>query len=35
LLNPDDIADAYWYLHRQGRSAWSQEIDLRPFNESF
>jgi NAD(P)-dependent dehydrogenase (short-subunit alcohol dehydrogenase family) len=35
LLNPADIADAYWYLHRQGRSAWSQEIDLRPFNESF
>lgn len=35
LLNPADIADAYWYLHRQGRSAWSQEIDLRPFNETF
>ncbi|MGF6551874.1 SDR family NAD(P)-dependent oxidoreductase [Paraburkholderia youngii] len=35
LLNPDDIAEAYWHLHRQGRSAWSQEIDLRPFNESF
>lgn len=35
LLNPDDIADAYWYLHQQGRSAWSQEIDLRPFNETF
>lgn len=35
LLNPADIADAYWYLHQQGRSAWSQEIDLRPFNESF
>ncbi|ABE36050.1 short chain dehydrogenase family protein [Paraburkholderia xenovorans LB400] len=35
LLDPADIADAYWYLHRQSRSAWSQEIDLRPFNESF
>ncbi|MBB5401808.1 SDR family NAD(P)-dependent oxidoreductase [Paraburkholderia youngii] len=35
MLNPDDIAEAYWHLHRQGRSAWSQEIDLRPFNESF
>lgn len=35
LLSPDEIADAYWYLHRQGRSAWSQEIDLRPFNETF
>ncbi|MFT4067288.1 SDR family NAD(P)-dependent oxidoreductase [Paraburkholderia sp.] len=35
LLQPEDIADAYWHLHRQQRSAWSQEIDLRPFNESF
>jgi NAD(P)-dependent dehydrogenase (short-subunit alcohol dehydrogenase family) len=35
LLNPDDIADAYWNLHTQPRSAWSQEIDLRPYNESF
>ncbi|HYS68111.1 MAG TPA: SDR family NAD(P)-dependent oxidoreductase [Paraburkholderia sp.] len=35
LLDPDDIADAYWHLHQQRRSAWSQEIDLRPFNESF
>ena len=35
LLNPDDIAEAYWHLHQQRRSAWSQEIDLRPFSESF
>jgi NAD(P)-dependent dehydrogenase (short-subunit alcohol dehydrogenase family) len=35
LLNPDDIADAYWFLHQQPPSAWSQEIDLRPFNEPF
>jgi NAD(P)-dependent dehydrogenase (short-subunit alcohol dehydrogenase family) len=35
LLNPDEIAEAYWQLHRQPRSAWSQEIDLRPYNESF
>jgi NAD(P)-dependent dehydrogenase (short-subunit alcohol dehydrogenase family) len=35
LLKPDDIADTYWHLHRQPRSAWSQEIDLRPSSESF
>jgi NAD(P)-dependent dehydrogenase (short-subunit alcohol dehydrogenase family) len=35
LLKPEEIADAYWHLHQQGRSAWSQEIDLRPFNEAF
>lgn len=35
LLQIDDIADAYWYLHRQPRSAWTQEMDLRPFKEPF
>jgi NAD(P)-dependent dehydrogenase (short-subunit alcohol dehydrogenase family) len=35
LLKLDAIADAFWYLHGQHRSAWSQEIDLRPFAESF
>lgn len=31
----EDIADAYWYLHSQPRSAWTQELDLRPFKEPF
>jgi NAD(P)-dependent dehydrogenase (short-subunit alcohol dehydrogenase family) len=35
LLDPDAIAESYWYLHSQHRSAWTQEIDLRPFSESF
>jgi NAD(P)-dependent dehydrogenase (short-subunit alcohol dehydrogenase family) len=35
LLGIDAIADSYWHIHRQKRSAWSQEIDLRPFKESF
>lgn len=35
LLNIDAIADAYWYLHRQHPSAWTQEIDVRPFKEPF
>ncbi len=35
LLDLDAIADAYWQLHRQHRSAWSHEIDLRPFKEAF
>jgi NAD(P)-dependent dehydrogenase (short-subunit alcohol dehydrogenase family) len=33
LLQPDHIADAYWYLHRQPRDAWTFELDLRPWNE--
>jgi len=35
LLNVDAIAETYWHLHRQPRSAWAQEIDLRPYKESF
>ncbi|HML29813.1 MAG TPA: SDR family NAD(P)-dependent oxidoreductase [Hyphomicrobium sp.] len=35
LLNLDDIAEAYWSLHRQQRSAWTHELDLRPFKEPF
>ena len=34
-LAPDAIAEAYFNLHRQHRSAWSQEIDLRPWAERF
>ncbi len=34
-LNPADIADAYWLLHRQPRSAWTHEADLRPWVEKF
>jgi NAD(P)-dependent dehydrogenase (short-subunit alcohol dehydrogenase family) len=35
LLDPDAIADAYWGLHRQRKSAWTHELDLRPFKEPF
>jgi len=30
ILNPDHIAEAYWWLHRQPRDAWTFELDLRP-----
>jgi len=35
LLDPDAIAEAYLALHRQRRSAWTHEIDLRPWSEKF
>ena len=35
LLEPDAIAEAYLALHRQHRSAWTHEIDLRPWSEKF
>jgi NAD(P)-dependent dehydrogenase (short-subunit alcohol dehydrogenase family) len=33
ILNPDAIAETYWQLHCQARSAWTHEIDLRPWSE--
>jgi NAD(P)-dependent dehydrogenase (short-subunit alcohol dehydrogenase family) len=35
MLNIDAIADAYWLLHHQHRSAWTLELDLRPWSEAF
>ncbi len=35
LLNPDEMAEAYWSLIQQPHNAWSLELDLRPFNEDF
>jgi NAD(P)-dependent dehydrogenase (short-subunit alcohol dehydrogenase family) len=35
LLGVDPIAEAYWQIHRQHRSAWAHEVDLRPFKEPF
>lgn len=35
LLDIDAIAETYWQIHCQPRSAWTQEIELRPFKEPF
>ena len=35
ILDPDAIAENYWQLHRQHRSAWTHELDLRPWMESW
>lgn len=35
VLSPDAIADTYWHLHTQPRSAWTHELELRPFSESW
>ncbi|CAH9124617.1 unnamed protein product [Cuscuta epithymum] len=34
-MDPDELARTYWHLHIQDRSAWTQEIDLRPFRSTF
>jgi NAD(P)-dependent dehydrogenase (short-subunit alcohol dehydrogenase family) len=31
LINPVKIADAFYYLHTQDRSAWTHELQLTPF----
>jgi hypothetical protein len=33
ILDPEAIAENYWRLHQQARSAWTHELDLRPWME--
>ena len=35
VLKPEAIAEAAWFLHSQQRSAWTQELDLRPYVETW
>jgi NAD(P)-dependent dehydrogenase (short-subunit alcohol dehydrogenase family) len=35
ILDPEAIAENYWRLHLQPRSAWTHELDLRPWMETF
>ena len=34
-MNPDHIADTYWDVASQKRSAWTFEVDMRPFCENW
>jgi NAD(P)-dependent dehydrogenase (short-subunit alcohol dehydrogenase family) len=34
-LDPDAIAESYFHLHRQPRSVWTWEIEVRPWTEKF
>ncbi|MES1151743.1 MAG: hypothetical protein ABUL54_07585 [Dongia sp.] len=34
-LDPDAIAETYLAVHRQPRSAWSTEMEVRPWVENF
>ena len=33
--DPMDLAETVYWLHRQPRSTWTQELDVRPYNEAF
>jgi NAD(P)-dependent dehydrogenase (short-subunit alcohol dehydrogenase family) len=35
LMDPSSIADTYWALHQQSRDAWTFEMDLRPYGETW
>jgi NAD(P)-dependent dehydrogenase (short-subunit alcohol dehydrogenase family) len=35
MLDPDAIAQSYWHVLQQPRSAWSWEVELRPWVEKF
>jgi len=35
MLHPDAIAETYLNIHRQHRSAWTWEVELRPWVENF
>ena len=35
ILDPDAVAENYWRLHQQPRSAWTHELDLRPWIENW
>ena len=35
IVNPEHIADTYWYLHTQPRDAWTHELELRPWAETW
>jgi len=35
ILKPEEIAANYVWLHRQPRSAWTHELDLRPWTEAW
>lgn len=34
-LDPDAIAQSFWAIHTQARTAWTHELDLRPFGETW
>jgi short-subunit dehydrogenase len=35
ILDPEAIAEAYWQIHCQPRNAWTHELDLRPWTETW
>jgi hypothetical protein len=34
-MEPDAIAEAYWFMHTQPRNTWTFEVDVRPYKETW
>lgn len=34
-MEPDTIAEAYWFMHMQPRNTWTFEVDVRPYSETW
>jgi len=35
LMPPSSVATSYWQLYQQPRSAWTFELEIRPFGEKW
>jgi NAD(P)-dependent dehydrogenase (short-subunit alcohol dehydrogenase family) len=35
LMPPSSVAESYWLLYQQPRSAWTSELEIRPFGEKW
>jgi len=35
LMNPAAVGEAYWALHQQPRDAWTFELEIRPYRETW
>lgn len=35
LASPNDVAETYWWVHKQPKGAWSNEVELRPHTETW
>ena len=35
MLKPSAIAETFWHVAHQDRSAWSHDVDVRPFKENW
>ena len=35
LAKPEDVAETYWLIHRQPKGAWSNEVEVRPYTETW